>query len=126
MELPRLAEFPNRLGRERKRSYLRLRVSAYERNMAKTLPKILPGVVCAQWVRCGRPSCRCAGGRLHGPYHYRFWREGGRLRKAYVKRSELDQVRARCQARQQLRQNLNAWWDKWRRLTALVLEVEQE
>jgi transcriptional regulator with XRE-family HTH domain len=26
---------------------------------------------------------------LHGPYHYRFWREGGRLRKQYVKPAEL-------------------------------------
>ena len=44
----------------------------------ETLPKTLPGAVCAQWVRCCRPNCRCARGHLHGPYFYRFWREGAR------------------------------------------------
>lgn len=42
------------------------------------------GAICAQWKRCGRPNCRCASGQLHGPYYYRFYREGGRLRKEYL------------------------------------------
>jgi hypothetical protein len=85
----------------------------------------LPGVVLGQRVRCGRPNCRCARGDLHGPYHFRFWREGGRLRKAYVKRSELEEVRSRCAARRQERRDLRAGWDEWRRLRAAVREVEQ-
>ena len=59
----------------------------------RMLPKTLAGIVCQQWVRCGRTRCRCGRGELHGPYHYRFWREGGRLRKAYVRPAELEQVR---------------------------------
>lgn len=39
-------------------------------------------------VRCGKKACRCAtGGELHGPYTYKYWKEGGRLRKAYVGRA---------------------------------------
>lgn len=91
----------------------------------ETLPKTLPGVVLPQWVRCGRPNCRCARGRLHGPYFYRFWRVRGRLKKSYVKRSELEQVRRRCEARRQLRRDLRAGWEEWRQLAALVREVEQ-
>src|SRR5438552_1243775 len=53
-----------------------------------------------QWVRCGRENCRCANGDLHGPYLYRFYREGGRLRKAYVKRADVAAVMAACRARQ--------------------------
>ena len=90
------------------------------------LPKIpLPGVVRPQWVRCGRLGCRCARGELHGPYHYRFWREGGRLRKAYVPPAELGQVRAQCEARRQERWEHRAAWETWRRLAALAREVEQ-
>ena len=62
--------------------------------IAETLPKIEAGTLHEQFVRCGRPGCRCADGRLHGPYFYRFWREAGRLRKAYVPRSQLEAVRA--------------------------------
>ena len=44
-------------------------------------------------VRCGKPSCRCASGDLHGPYFYRFWRAGGTLVKTYVPRPDVEQVR---------------------------------
>jgi hypothetical protein len=57
------------------------------------LPKTLPGVVCAQRVRCGKPGCCCAQGLGHLAY-YRFWREGGRLRKCYVSRADLAALRA--------------------------------
>jgi hypothetical protein len=40
-----------------------------------------------EWVKCGKARCRCREGRLHGPYTYKYWREDGRLRKAYVKRA---------------------------------------
>jgi hypothetical protein len=33
---------------------------------------------------------------LHGPYYYRFWREQGRLRKAYVRTKDVAHVRAAC------------------------------
>ncbi len=62
----------------------------------------LPGVVLPQYVRCGKPSCRCSRREdLHGPYFYRFFRAGGRLRKTYVPRGQLDDVRAACHRRQQ-------------------------
>lgn len=54
--------------------------------------KPLDGAVCRQWVRCGKPNCRCARGEKHEAY-YRFWREGGRLRKEYVRRGHLQYVR---------------------------------
>jgi hypothetical protein len=60
--------------------------------MPKTGP--LPGFLLANRVRCGKPTCRCARGELHGPYLYRRWREGGRQHRAYVKAAELERVRA--------------------------------
>jgi hypothetical protein len=89
------------------------------------LPKTLPGAVCVQWVRCGRPGCRCSRGQPHGPYYYRFWREGGRLRKVYVRPADLEEVRAQCEARRQARRELQRAWDIWRQLLAAVREVEQ-
>lgn len=70
----------------------------------KPLPKMtpgeaLPGAVIAERKRCGKPNCRCASGNpedLHGPYYYRYYRENGRLRKAYVPKDRVEQVRAAC------------------------------
>lgn len=33
-------------------------------------------------VECGKPNC----GRLHGPYWYAYWTQGGRVRTAYIGR----------------------------------------
>jgi hypothetical protein len=35
-------------------------------------------------VRCGKDGCRCGAGKLHGPYWYRYWTEGGRTKSEYV------------------------------------------
>ena len=88
----------------------------------ETLPKTLPGVVCVQRVRCGKPRCRCARGQPHVAF-YRFWREGGRLRKSYVKRSALADVRAACEARRQAGRELSAGWELWRQLVSVVREA---
>ncbi len=95
--------------------------------MSEPLPKMMDpllGVVCVQWRRCGRPSCRCARGQPHGPYYYRFWREGGRLKKAYVRRTDVEEVRSRCQARRLTRASVAAGWEQWRTLAAQVREAE--
>jgi hypothetical protein len=62
---------------------------------------------------------------LHGPYYYRFWLEAGKLRKEYVKRSDVEHVRARCEARQRFNAELRAGWETWRALRAAVRETER-
>ena len=90
----------------------------------KPLPKTLVGTVHAQRVRCGKPACRCARGQGHLAY-YRFWREDGRLRKQYVRRAELESVRAACEARRRERREHVEAWQEWRKLAALVREVSK-
>ncbi len=75
--------------------------------LPKTLPKtpeasaVLSGSVIAGRVRCSRPNCHCArrkagGAALHGPYFYHFWREGGRLKKRYLRPGEVEATRQAC------------------------------
>jgi hypothetical protein len=64
------------------------------------LPKTAPGAVCAQMVRCGKKTCKCARGELHGPYYYHFERVDGVLVKRYVKAKDVVAMRAACEARQ--------------------------
>ena len=54
-------------------------------NFPRTLPKTRPaGSLHLEWKRCGKLTCRCGRGLLHGPYAYHHWRERGRQKKAYV------------------------------------------
>lgn len=95
----------------------------------KTSPKItpLPGAVVAQRVRCGRSNCRCAQGELHGPYHYRYWREGRTRRKAYVRKEEVSTVQDACDAyrteQRECREIMQESAAEWRRLKALLKEL---
>ena len=68
----------------------------------------LPGTVCAPYQKCGRPDCECAsGGKVHGPYWYRFWRDGmGKLHKTYVRKAGLERERTACAARQKEEQQI--------------------
>jgi hypothetical protein len=65
------------------------------------LPKIAAqgGTVHKQFVRCGKSSCKCARGELHGPYHYFFVRVGGRLKKRYLRHDEVKAIQAACMSR---------------------------
>lgn len=40
-----------------------------------------------QWVKCGKPGCKCAQGKLHGPYWYAYWWENGKTRSKYIGKS---------------------------------------
>ena len=88
--------------------------------LAPLLPP-LEGEVCAQFIRCGKAGCRCRLGHLHGPYHYRIWREGAIVRKVYVKAGELDSVRAACEAHKNLSQSLRDVKQARLRLTQNIL-----
>jgi hypothetical protein len=35
-------------------------------------------------VRCGKKGCKCAHGKLHGPYWYAYWMENGKTKSQYV------------------------------------------
>jgi hypothetical protein len=95
--------------------------------MPEPLPKM--GAICAQWVRCGRPTCRCARGDLHGPYHYLFWRGHGRLRKRYIRKADAAAARAACDAHREserrTRELVRAEWREWLALRARLREIDR-
>jgi len=88
----------------------------------KTLPKI--GAVCEQLIRCGKPNCRCAHGELHGPYFYMFYRDGGRLRKLYVKREYVDRLREAAETRRSNRRLVEKSTRLLREFKAALKEIE--
>lgn len=57
--------------------------------------EVLRGALASQGRRCGKPTCRCARGDLHGPYTYlSVAGPSGRSRMVYVP-AELAEVVAR-------------------------------
>ena len=92
-----------------------------ETESAETSPKILPGAVCRQLKTCGKANCRCARAGQKHVHDYRFYREAGRLRKRYVRVSDLESVRAACAAHKKLRAQLSASRAEYRGVPARAM-----
>lgn len=62
-------------------------MSQPETKIEKMTTKIapLPGAMESRMIRCGKPNCKCAKGKLHGPYYVRRFRSGGYRSSKYVK-----------------------------------------
>ena len=70
------------------------KLEAKQAETAEVVDEFTIGAVTYQHehVRCGKPSCHCAGfvggrgggGNLHGPYWYAYYRDNGRLRSRYI------------------------------------------
>lgn len=60
--------------------------------LPKTTVEIENGGVYEQKVRCGKSNCRCANGSFHTGFYF-ITRVEGRLRKIYVPRSRVKQIR---------------------------------
>src|SRR5258705_10966147 len=37
-----------------------------------------------EMVRCGKETCKCNDGKLHGPYYYAYWSEQGSTKSQYI------------------------------------------
>lgn len=59
-----------------------------EKVLPKTSDEIRNGGVYSQRVKCGKKNCRCARGDAHTAYYF-FTRIGGKLKKFYVRKSEI-------------------------------------
>jgi len=86
------------------------------------------GAICFSRIRCGKPGCRCARGKLHGPYAYRFYRDRqGRLHRQYIPKDRVaqalaDQEKAR-DAVMVCRNFFRANWTEYRRVRAEINDM---
>ncbi len=94
---------------------------------ANPLPKTMPGSVHQQYVRCGKATCKCARGELHGAYYYHFVRIGGKLTKRYLKPHEVEQMQTACltwrREQKARRAQLSETWRRLREMNARLRDV---
>jgi hypothetical protein len=75
--------------------------------------KILPGFISRVSVRCGKAHCRCRFGARHTAFYRVTYSRGLRVRE-YVRRNEVDAVRAACDAHRELQTQLRAGRAKYK------------
>jgi len=78
---------------------------------------MLPGYVATVRIRCGKPNCRCTRGDRHVAYYHVTYYSGVRSRK-YVRRDQLPEVLAACEAHRVLQAQLRAGRAEYKQLLA--------
>lgn len=92
--------------------------------IAKTFPKAIGLALVEHGTRCGAPGCRCSRGELH-PTAYLRWRAGGTQRRKYVRRGELEEVRAVLLSRRLDREAFKADLMEARELFSALIRLER-
>lgn len=85
----------------------RARAKTKKSKPATKIADLQPGHIQKRRVRCGKPNCHCARGELHIAF-YHVWHDSGHRFQRYVRRSQLDSLRAACQAHRALQAQLRA------------------
>jgi len=86
---------------------------------------VLPGSVQAQYVRCGKPGCRCNRGKRHGPYWRRYWRQDGATKSAYVRLNDAEAAMRRVEHWHELhwsKRKFKRWLRDYKRMSDLVID----
>ena len=84
--------------------------------------KMLPGFIASVRVRCGKVNCRCKRGTRHLAYYHVTYSRGCRFRK-YVRRDQVADVRAACNAYRDLQAQLRAGRAEYKRTLAKMREL---
>jgi len=53
---------------------------------------MVAGSIYTVYKKCGNKNCRCARGKLHGPFHYLSRKIGGKTKLTFVRRADEDIV----------------------------------
>jgi intergrase/recombinase len=84
--------------------------------------RFLPGFITSVRVRCGKPNCRCNRGARHIAYYHVTYSRGFRFRK-YVRRDQVAEARAACEAYRTLQGLLRAGRAEYKRTLANMREL---
>ncbi len=100
----------------------RVSVKTKNQNPVTKISAILSGHIQQRRVRCGKANCKCARGSLHTAYYHAWDTDGVRYRQ-YVRRIDVEAVRAACEAHKALQIELRAGCAEYKRMIARAREL---
>ena len=95
--------------------------SSLERKMASG-EKMLEGSLIERRISCGKKTCRCADGNLHGPYYYLSRKVRGKTRMIYLKDKDLIQA---ARAHRTFQKALTRWREVGRKIERELVKMRE-
>ena len=92
------------------------------------LGDLRPGHLSQQYSVCGTPRCRCKANppQKHGPYFQLGWTRKGMSTTRFIRKPDVDAVRAQLQEHQQLLSLVDQWIDAAIELCDLKLQRSRD
>jgi hypothetical protein len=78
---------------------------------------LLNGHIQKRRVKCGKSNCKCVRGEKHIAF-YHVWDTDGRRYQKYIRRSEVEKIRAACKNYRELQAQIRAGRAEHKRLLA--------
>jgi hypothetical protein len=83
---------------------------------------LLNGHIQKRRVKCGKSNCKCTGGELHTAF-YHIWHCDGRRYQKYVRKSQVENIRQRCEQYRQFQIKIRAGRIEYKQLFARAREL---
>jgi hypothetical protein len=83
---------------------------------------LLNGHIQKRRIRCGKPNCKCAKGEPHTAY-YHVWDCDGQRYQKYVRKSEVETIRRKCEQYRQIQIKIRAGRIEYKQLFARAREL---
>lgn len=93
-------------------------------NPATKMSDLMCGHIQKRRVKCGKPNCKCAKGFPHTAF-YHVWDADGRRYQKYVRKSEVETIRYKCEQYRQLQIKLRAGRREHKQMLARAREVSR-
>ena len=68
---------------------------------------MIRGNLVEKYLPCGKEGCKCKEGKLHGPFYYLIYPEGGKQKTLYVRKDKLREVREGIKAYKRARKTID-------------------
>jgi hypothetical protein len=84
--------------------------------------ELLNGHIQKRRIKCGKPNCKCANGERHTAY-YHVWDADGRRYQKYVRKSDIEIIRHKCEQYRQLQNKLRAGRIEYKQILTRTREI---
>jgi len=106
-------------------SQLQSKLSRIEKQLLNERGPFIPGAIIERYGRCGKPTCRCHQGKLHGPYSALSRPVEGRSEVIHLTAETRSEIEGSVRRYQSYQRCLTEWRKTIRELEGLFTKLRE-
>lgn len=86
----------------------------------------MPVWISSQYTYCKKGNCKCTQGHPHGPFHYLFFKAGGKVQHRYIPKKKLKQIQELISTYKSYQERMAVWNKVHKQLDMLFRKHQKE